>query len=94
MAINDKLNRIKEIKEDIKQALIDKGVEVTDVDSFGSYADKITNIPQEGGGDPYYEDLYNLRNSNGTNMAGLFARTTGDSLDLTGLDVSQCTSME
>ena len=58
MAINDKLNRIKEIKEDIKQALIDKGVEVTDEDSFASYADKITNIPMEGG-DPYYEELYN-----------------------------------
>ena len=93
MAINDKLNRIKEIKEDIKQALIDKGVEVTDEDSFASYADKITNIPQEGGGDPYYEELYNLRTSNGTDMAGLFARITRDSLDLTGLDISKCTDM-
>lgn len=93
MAINDKLNRIKEIKEDIKQALIDKGVEVTDEDSFASYADKITNIPMEGG-DPYYEDLYNLRTSNGTNMSGLFARMSGDNLDLSKLDVSKCTNME
>ena len=86
MSINDKLTHIKETKGLIRDAIMDKGVLITDIDSFRSYADKIREIPQEGG-DPYYEDLYNLRTSNGTNMAGLFARTSADVLDLRRLNM-------
>ena len=49
MGVVDKLNQIKSCKEDIKQAIIDKGVDMTDV-AFTEYATKISEI-QAGGGD-------------------------------------------
>ena len=49
MGVVDKLNQIKSCKEDIKQAIIDKGVDMTDV-AFTEYATKIGEI-QAGGGD-------------------------------------------
>lgn len=39
-----KLNYLKETKNQIKAALIGKGIEVTDADTFRSYADKVNNI--------------------------------------------------
>lgn len=47
MSITDKLQTLKNTKQAIKQALIDKGVEVSDSDDFASYADKITNFPAD-----------------------------------------------
>lgn len=44
MSITDKLQTLKNTKQAIKQALIDKGVEVSDSDNFASYAEKITEI--------------------------------------------------
>ena len=44
MTTVDKLNQLLHTKELIKQALIDKGVEVSDTDSFESYVDKIQNM--------------------------------------------------
>lgn len=49
MAVIDNLNIIKTCKEDIKQAIINKGVDMTDV-PFTGYATKISEIPQGGGG--------------------------------------------
>lgn len=40
----DKLNKIKETKDNIKAAIIEKGVDVTDTDTFASYPDKIKSI--------------------------------------------------
>ena len=51
MSIADKLNNIVETKGLIKQAIIDKGVQVSDSDNFRSYADKINSI--KGGPDEY-----------------------------------------
>lgn len=51
MSIADKLNNIVETKSLIKQAIIDKGVQVSDSDNFRSYADKINSI--KGGPDEY-----------------------------------------
>ena len=48
--INDKLTYLEETKELIKQAIVDKGVEVNDTDTFRSYADKISEIEGGGGG--------------------------------------------
>lgn len=45
--ITENLNTIKTIKSDIKNAIVTKGVEVSDSDSFTTYASKITNIPTE-----------------------------------------------
>lgn len=52
----DKLNYLKETQEAIKTALIDKGVEVSDGDTFRSYAEKISNI-SSGGGSEETEDI-------------------------------------
>ena len=41
---SDKLNYLNETKEIIKQAIVDKGVDVTDTDTFRSFADKISAI--------------------------------------------------
>ena len=46
--ITDKLTYLSGTKEAIKQSIIAKGVEVTDTDTFRSYADKIESI-QSGG---------------------------------------------
>ena len=50
MAISDKLNYLLETKQAIKQALIDKGQEVADTDTFRSYAEKIEAIEAGGSG--------------------------------------------
>ena len=92
MSTADKLNKLLETKQAIKQAIIDKGVEITDDTKFADYPSKISSIPMEGG-DPYYEEFYNMRTSNGTNMASMFARTSGE-LDLRRVDVSNVTDMK
>ena len=48
--IADKLTYLSGTKDAIKQAIIGKGVEVTDTDTFRSYADKIEAIQTGGGG--------------------------------------------
>ena len=58
MGVLDKLNQIKSCKEDIKQAIEDKGVDMTDV-SLEEYATKISEIQTGGGSGDYVE----LRNS-------------------------------
>ena len=55
MSVLDNLNRIKSCKEDIKQAIIDKGVDMTGV-SLEGYATKISEI-QSGGGSGDYLDM-------------------------------------
>ena len=46
----DKLNKLKETKQAIKAAIVNKGVEVTDTDTFASYASKIDSIQTGGSG--------------------------------------------
>ena len=46
----DKLNKLKETKQAIKTAIVNKGVEVTDTDTFASYASKIDSIQTGGSG--------------------------------------------
>lgn len=46
--INDKLDYLETTKSLIKQAIQDKGVTVSDSDTFRSYATKIANIPSGG----------------------------------------------
>ena len=46
--INEKLNYLSQTKENIKQAIKEKGVEITDSDSFRSYAEKIGTIKASG----------------------------------------------
>ena len=91
MSIADEIRRLNNAKANIKQAIANKGVEVSDSALLDEYPALISSISGEGG-DPYYEDFYNLRTNNGTNMDSLFARTTGD-LDLRKVDTSNITSM-
>ena len=50
MSINDKLTYLNHTKTAIKQAIINKGVEVSDADTFRSYAEKIGEIEVGRGG--------------------------------------------
>ena len=91
----DKLNKLLQTKQNIKSAIISKGVEVADDTKFADYPSKIAAI--SGGGsseaDTYYEDLFNQRTNNGVNMSYLFYCFTGNSLDLSKLDTSSATNM-
>lgn len=49
MSIADKITQLNGIKNDIKQAIIDKGVEVTSETPFTDYANKIGEISGGGG---------------------------------------------
>ena len=55
--LTDKLNKLAETKSAIKTAIVNKGVAVSDSDTFASYADKIASI--SGGGEPT-EGLYGV----------------------------------
>ena len=50
MSTADKLNKLITTKAAIKEAIQNKGVTVTDTDTFASYADKINSITSGGGG--------------------------------------------
>lgn len=52
MTISDKLNYLSETKTAIKNAIIEKGIEVSDTDTFRSYAEKISAI-ESGSADNY-----------------------------------------
>ena len=55
--ITDKLNKLAETKSAIKTAIVNKGVSISDSDTFASYADKIASI--SGGGTPT-EGIYGV----------------------------------
>lgn len=55
--ITDKLNKLAETKSAIKTAIVNKGVSISDTDTFASYADKIASI--SGGGTPT-EGIYGV----------------------------------
>ena len=67
MSIVDKLNTIKACKEDIKQAISDKGVDMTDV-AFTEYAQKISEIQQGGGSGDIIEIRNNLTSYSNSNI--------------------------
>ena len=48
-SIDDKLNELKSTKQSIKEAIVNKGVEVSDSTPFYQYPDKIIAIPSSGG---------------------------------------------
>ena len=92
MSTADKLNKLLKTKQAIKQAIIDKGVDVNDNTVFADYPNKIAAI-ESGGGNPYYEDLHMQRTNDGANMKGLFYYCNSPELDLSRLDTSKVTDM-
>ena len=53
----DKLNKLIETKESIKTAITNKGVEISDTDTFSSYASKIDSISSGSGSNIGFSDL-------------------------------------
>ena len=93
MSIVDDLNRINNIKHEIRNAIANKGVEIEYNTPFAEYPNKINNIV--GSGEvSYYEKLYNQMTNDGYNMDGLFAYIGGKQIDLTDLDFSKVESAE
>ena len=100
----DKLNKLLETKAAIKNAIIAKGVEVADSDTFASYPAKIEAI--EVGGESITEEqsniinAWNQRTNNGTELKSLYSnyyKTSGGNtvdLDLQYIDFSKVTTIE
>ena len=82
MATSDKLQKLLETKEQIRQAIIDKGVEVGNDVVFADYSNKIAAIETSGGSDNFLA----LRTNNHTNYDYLFMNYKGDSLEPFALD--------
>ena len=49
MSISNEISRIERAKQQIKDAIIAKGIDVSDSDTIGRYADKINTINSNGG---------------------------------------------
>ena len=90
MATADKLNKLLETKAAIRQAIIDKGVEVGEDTVFADYASKIDSIEVGGGTD----DFLAMRTNNGTNMSYLFYQYQGINLDVSSWNTDNVTNME
>ena len=89
----EELNKVLEIKNNIKQAIADKGVEITDDTAFADYPSKIESIESGGGGDPYYETLWNACTNNNTDYSYLFEGYNGTELDVSKFDTSNVQDM-
>ena len=94
----EELNKVLTIKKQIKQSIINKGVEITDTTPFADYPSKIDSI-EVGGGDPcppmhsIYETGFLCKTSYNTNYYNLFNGYIGTELDVSILDTSQATNM-
>jgi surface protein len=92
MATSDKLQKLLETKAAIKQAIIDKGIKITDNEPFASYPNKISEITSgEGSGDSTtYENpnFYEIRTNGGTDCSYLFYNYNDISLDLSNWDMT------
>ena len=91
MATADKLNKLLETKQAIKQAIIDKGVEVGEDIVFADYANKINGI--QTGVDPIYYTIYLSTTNHETSYYGLFKNCKEETLDLSHFDTSNVTDM-
>lgn len=104
MATSDKLNKILETKAAIKQAIIDKGVDVGEDVVFADYPAKISAIESGGEGSLTKEqsdiiNAWNQRTKNGTSLDalyhGYYRQSGGDvvDLDLQYIDFSKVTDI-
>lgn len=81
MSTADKLNKLITTKSAIKEAIQNKGVTVTDADTFASYADKISSISSGGGGGYEFDFTvlgYNQEECKDANDIANVAITLGD----------------
>ena len=98
--ITDKLNKLAETKSAIKTAIVNKGVAVSDTDTFASYANKIASISGGGGGFVIPDGVKlgysrvipdNIDTSNVTDMRDMFAYSEAYTIPL--IDTSNVTNM-
>ena len=90
--INDKLDYLETTKSLIKQAIENKGVAVSDSDTFRSYATKIANIPSGGMDmindvatvvtDDYFDNLMTMINDQGGELTDSNKFTTVDYIEI------------
>lgn len=73
--IADKLNYLNTTKTNIKNAIIEKGVEVSDSDTFRDYATKIADI-SSGSGPSEITLLQNTRELSATNVVNTITKVT------------------
>ena len=90
--IQDKLAYLEETKGLIKEAIVAKGVEVTDTDTFRSYANKIEAIQAGGGGAVNLPDGTKFVNSTFTTISGSIISYLETQTDLSGI-FENCTSL-
>ena len=90
----DKLNKILETKEAIRQSIINKGIDVGEDVIFAEYPYAIEAIES---GDPFYNNLFMQRTNGGTNFSYLFSHCDSYELDLSNFhgefDTSQAYTM-
>lgn len=92
MSIENKLNYLKQTKQEIKAALKAKGSDVTDSDTFRSYASKINNLPSGRMDmindvatvvtDDYFDNLMTMINDQGGELTDSNKFTTVDYLEI------------
>ena len=85
----DKLNKILTTKQAIKQAIVDKGVDVSDDTVFADYPSKIGEISTGS----YYEALWNAITNNDTDYYYLFSYSNATEIDTSNFDTSNVTDM-
>lgn len=85
--ISDKLTYLEGTKSAIKDAIVAKGVAVSDSDTFRSYADKIGQISGGGGGADKSMNLANFRALNSQSVTDIITNVS----DLTGKDTKTLT---
>lgn len=104
MSISDQITRLNNAKAAIKQAISNKGVEVSDEAKLDEYPALIDKIEVEsggggesGGGTTTYQnpDFYEMRTKGGTDYSYLFSNfKTTTALDLSNWDISKLTNVE
>lgn len=94
MTIASEITRLNNAKAAIKQSLTNKGVEVSDSALLDEYPALIDSIEVGGeGGDPFYEDYFNIKTINNTNYTRLYEGYGGTELDVSKLNTGNVSSM-
>lgn len=82
MAIDDKLNELIQIKSDIKDAIVDKGVEMPDGLPFNQYASRVSQI--SGGSSEDIAEALDLLNGGDATLFSTKANVEADNLTQEG----------
>lgn len=87
MSIQDKLDYLSETKDAIKNALIEKGAEVGDDDTFRSYADKIEELEIGSSEEIILDDEVTETSENAVKSSGIYTAIQ-DAITTTNEDIA------